>query len=52
MIVDKIKIIENFLFLKSSNDLRTLYFKSETKNGNKYTNIIDYTISIDDLKFV
>ena len=52
MIDDKINILEKFLFLKSSNDLEMLYFKSEIKNGNKYTNIIDNIISMDDLKFV
>ena len=52
MIVDKMNIVENFLFLKSSSDLKILYFKSDIKNGNKYTNTIDSVINIDDLKFV
>ena len=52
MIVDKKNIKKNFLSLKSSKDLKRLYFKLEIKNGNKYTNTIENIISIDDLKFV
>ena len=50
--VDNKNIIKKFLFLKSSKDLKKLYFKSKIKNGNKYRNIIDNMINIDDLKSV
>ena len=52
MIDDKKNIIENIWFLKISKDLKKLYFKLEIKNGNKYKNIIDNTINMDELKSV